>query len=51
LGRASEITRDELKFTKFIERLRGKFSILFDELMERQLALKGICSVEEWQEL
>jgi hypothetical protein len=51
LGRASEITRDELKFTKFIERLRSKFSILFDELMERQLALKGICSIEEWQEL
>ena len=51
LGRASEITRDELKFTKFIERLRAKFSTMFDELMERQLALKGICSVEEWQEL
>jgi hypothetical protein len=51
LGRSSEITRDELKFTKFIERLRTKFSILFDELMERQLALKGICSVDEWHEL
>jgi hypothetical protein len=51
LGRAAEITRDELKFNKFVERLRAKFTILFDELMERQLALKGICSVEEWQEL
>ena len=51
LGRSAEITRDELKFNKFVERLRGKFSIIFDELMERQLALKGICSVEEWKEL
>lgn len=51
LGRTSEITRDELKFMKFIDRLRSKFTILFDELMERQLSLKGICSVEEWQEL
>jgi hypothetical protein len=51
LGRASEITRDELKFMKFIERLRAKFSILFDDLMERQLSLKGICSVDEWREI
>ena len=51
LGRASEITRDELKFMKFIERLRSKFTLMFDELMERQLALKGICSVDEWNEL
>ena len=51
LGRATEITRDELKFMKFIERLRDKFSVLFDELMQRQLALKGICSIEEWNEL
>jgi hypothetical protein len=51
LGRTAEITRDELKFNKFIERLRSKFSILFDELMQRQLALKGICSVDEWEEL
>ena len=51
LGRSSEITRDELKFNKFVERLRSKFSLLFDELMKRQLALKGICSVDEWEEL
>lgn len=51
LGRTTEITRDELKFSKFIDRLRAKFTILFDELMQRQLALKGICSVDEWQEL
>ena len=51
LGRASEITRDELKFMKFIDRLRSKFTLMFDELMERQLALKGICSIDEWNEL
>jgi hypothetical protein len=51
LGRASEITRDELKFNKFVERLRAKFSLLFDELMKRQLALKGIASYEEWEQL
>jgi len=51
LGRTTEITRDELKFTKFVDRLRAKFSTLFDELMQRQLALKGICSIDEWKEL
>ena len=51
LGRTTEITRDELKFTKFVSRLRSKFSNIFDELMQRQLALKGICSIEEWREL
>jgi len=49
LGRTTEITRDELKFDKFIQRLRDKFSTLFDELLKRQLALKGICSLEEWE--
>jgi hypothetical protein len=48
LGRTSEITRDELRFHKFVERLRAKFCVLFDELMKRQLALKGIASYEEW---
>jgi len=51
LGRSQEITRDEVKFNKFIERLRGKFTVLFDELMERQLALKGIASIDEWKDL
>ena len=51
LGRSQEITRDEVKFNKFIEKLRSKFSTLFDELMERQLALKGIASIDEWKEL
>lgn len=50
LGRASEITRDELKFTKFIQRLRNKFSTLFDEAMRIQLTLKGICTLEDWAE-
>jgi hypothetical protein len=48
LGRTNEITREELKFDKFIDKLRSRFSILFDELMARQLALKGICTLEEW---
>ena len=51
LGRSTEITRDELKFSKFIQKLRSRFSIMFDELMQRQLALRGICSIEEWQEI
>lgn len=48
LGRPSEITRDELKFTKFIKRLRHRFSHLFDTLLETQLALKGVMTKEEW---
>ena len=51
LGRSNEITRDELKFNKFVERLRAKFATLFDELMKRQLALKGIASYEEWDQI
>jgi hypothetical protein len=48
LGRASEITRDEIKFDKFVDKLRSRFSILFDEMLARQLALKGVCTLEEW---
>jgi hypothetical protein len=48
LGRSSEVTRDELKFAKFIVRLRNKFSQLFDHALSVQLSLKGICSQEEW---
>ncbi len=48
LGRASEITRDELKFSKFVQRLRLRFSHLFDRLLETQLLLKGICTRAEW---
>lgn len=50
LGRATEITRDEVKFGKFITRLRNKFSDLFMKLLERQLILKGVCTSEDWTE-
>ena len=51
LGRASEISRDELKFNKFIRRLRLKFSILFNKILEKQLVLKGIVTMDEWSVL
>lgn len=51
LGRASEISRDEIKFSKFIRRLRNRFSILFDEILERQLILKNIMTVDEWKSI
>ena len=51
LGRASEISRDELKFTKFVSRLRNRFSMLFDELLEIQLALTGVMSRAEWRSI
>jgi len=47
-GRATEITRDEVKFSKFINRLRIKFAILFAKILERQLILKNIITPEEW---
>lgn len=50
LGRTTEITRDELKFTKFIQRIRNKFATLFDDLLRVQLITKGIVSEEEWKE-
>lgn len=49
LGRAAEITRDELKFSKFIHRLRLRFTHLFDELLKKQLILKGIVNADEWE--
>ena len=48
LGRSTEVTRDELKFAKFIVRLRNKFSQIFDNALRVQLTLKGICTQEEW---
>ena len=48
LGRASEITRDEVKFKKFIDRLRKRFSDLFMQLLKTQLLLKGIITKEDW---
>ena len=50
LGRTTEITRDEIKFNKFIERLRNKFATLFDDLLRIQLVLKKVCTEEEWRE-
>jgi len=50
LGRSQEVTRDELKFAKFVIRLRNKFAQIFDEALKIQLVLKGICTREEWDE-
>jgi hypothetical protein len=50
LGRSTEITRDELKFSKFIDRLRNKFSTLFDDILRVQLIMKKVCTEEEWKE-
>jgi hypothetical protein len=49
LGRSSEITRDELKFSKFVDRLRSKFSDVFNQALRVQCVLKGICTDEEWE--
>jgi hypothetical protein len=49
LGRVGEITRDELKFAKFVGRMRAKFSDLFDQCLRVQCVLKGICTDEEWK--
>lgn len=48
LGRSAEINRDEVKFSKFIDRLRLKFSALFLRTLEKQLLLKGIVTPEDW---
>lgn len=50
-GRTSEITREELKFSKLIQRLRTRFSILFDKCLEKQLILKGIMSPDDWKDI
>ena len=52
LGRSSEISRDELKFSRFVDRLRSKFSQqLFNYIFEKQVVLKNIMSIEEWDEI
>lgn len=48
LGRSSEITRDEIKFSKFVARMRNKFADVFDQAMRVQCVLKGICTADEW---
>lgn len=50
LGRTTEITRDEFKFQKFVDRLRRKFSELFYNILKKQLILKGIITEEDWEE-
>ena len=49
LGRATEITRDELKFTKFVQRIRKKFVPLFTDILKTQLLLKGIVTQQDWE--
>jgi len=51
LGRSTEITRDELKFTKFVQRLRKKFTPLFTDILKTQLVLKGIITLEDWDNM
>jgi len=48
LGRSTEITRDELKFTKFVQRLRKKFTELFNDILRTQLILKAVITEEDW---
>lgn len=50
VGRSTEIQRDEVKFSKFIDRLRAKFSVLFIKSLEKQLVLKGIMTLDEWED-
>ena len=51
LGRTNEITRDEIKFNKFIERIRRKFSVLFAEALRVQLVAKQIIRPDEWDQI
>jgi len=51
MGKSTEITRDEIKFSKFIQRLRKKFSELFQDMLKTQLVLKGILKPEDWDHI
>ncbi len=51
LGKSTEITRDEIKFSKFIQRLRKKFSELFQDMLRTQLVLKGVIKPEDWDHI
>ena len=51
IGRSTEITRDELKFSKFVQRLRKKFSALFHDILRTQLILTGVIAEEEWDKI
>lgn len=50
MGRAAEVTRDELKFSKFVDRMRNKFAEIFNQALRVQCVLKGICTAEEWDQ-
>mgnify|MGYP005989969565 FL=1 len=50
LGRATEISRDEVKFQKFIDRLRKRFSMVFTNILRKQLILKGVITEQDWEE-
>lgn len=51
IGRATEVSRDEVKFSKFVRRLRMKFSTLFTKIIGKNLVLKGIMSIEQWEQI
>ena len=51
LGRAAEISRDELKFTKFVARLRKRFTQMFNDILKTQLVLKGVMTIEDWSNI
>jgi hypothetical protein len=48
IGRSDNITRDELKFTKFVQKIRKKFTTLFQDMLRTQLILKGVIAEDEW---
>ena len=51
LGKTTEVLRDELKFTKFIGRLRKRFSEMFHDMLKTQLILKGVIAPEDWEDM
>jgi hypothetical protein len=51
MGRSAEITRDEVKFYKFIQRLRFKFCALFTDVLKKQLILKGVITEDDWNDI
>ena len=51
LGKTTEVLRDEIKFTKFIGRLRKRFSELFQDILKTQLILKGVIAPEDWDDM
>ena len=48
LGRSTEISRDEVKFQKFVDRLRNRFGMLFTEVLKKQLIMKGLITEDDW---